>query len=73
MSRIRNTISSKTKVYGAALVILVAAFILLKILSGERVNSEITETFFGLGNWILILISLIVGFLIGLAVINKRK
>ncbi len=73
MSRIRNTISSETKVYGVALAILVAAFILLKILSGKRINSEITETFFGLANWMLILISLIVGFLIGLAVIKKRK
>lgn len=73
MSRLRNKISNETKVYGVALVILVAAFILLNILRAERINSEITETFLDPATWMLILTSLIVGFLIGLAVVKRRK
>lgn len=74
MSRTRMYISNKSIIYLIAIVVLVALFALLEGWSGARDMIQRVEQLLGLVNWkwTQIIISLLIGFLLGLG-INRRN
>ena len=75
MRSTKHILSNETKIYGITLVVLIAALILLENWSSARVYLKNIEVFFGIDswNWKLSLITLIIGFLIGLGVSNRKQ
>lgn len=74
MTRLTNSLSGKTAIYGIGIVVVAAAFILLEKWQGARVLMQQLDLSVGITdlNWALLITALLIGFLLGLGV-KKRK